>query len=255
MEKEDAQGCILHHAHQEDGNGQNDRNIKSSDFHHQDQEVYRILSFDVGIKNLALCDFSCVTRKKNAVCGKSKNKDNELEELVFTINEWDVVDLSNGEKKHDLNKVVECLLAQLKNRYTEQNVTQYSAILIENQPAFLNPIMKSIQMIIFTFFHMLKSGKENICLVSATNKCKVIKHLPRDHVALIEEQLGSGETMKKKNKYAYNKKICKLMTEYVLEKHTSNSHHITPIYKCHTKRDDLSDSFLQGVYYTLITRF
>ena len=50
-------------------------------------------------------------------------------------------------------------------------------IIIENQPALKNPIMKSIQMIIFTYFNLRgkidNNSIDKILFLSASNKLKV----------------------------------------------------------------------------------
>ena len=65
-------------------------------------------------------------------------------------------------------------------KLNELDLSNVKYVLIENQPALKNPVMKSIQMIIYTFFVMNgvmndKSNIENIHMVNARNKLKVYK--------------------------------------------------------------------------------
>ena len=68
------------------------------------------------------------------------------------------------------------------SKLRELDLNGVTHVLIENQPALKNPVMKSIQMIIYTFFVMdgvmkKESSIETIHMVNARNKLKVYKDL------------------------------------------------------------------------------
>ena len=89
------------------------------------------LSFDIGIKNLAYCmiDYS-----------------NDIE-----IIEWDIINLNPRDVKHiSIKELTENVLFNLEKKFEESDI-EY--VVIENQPVMKNPVMKSIQMIIYTYFH------------------------------------------------------------------------------------------------------
>jgi len=106
----------------------------------------RVVSFDIGIKNLAFCDVSMI---------ESDTSDS----ISYMIHDWQVLDISIGDKKHDINKVIEVILTKLDALFSSK-LGLYDAILIENQPVLKNPVMKSIQMIIFTYFHVLRQMRQ-----------------------------------------------------------------------------------------------
>ena len=150
-------------------------------------------------------------------------------------------------------------------------------VVIENQPSLKNPQMKSIQMILYSYFLILgkvigngnlsSSYIENIDFCSASNKLKVydgpkivlsekptrkkkttekVDEIIKDKdieildVEIKEEKKGSAL------KYADKKRLAIEHAKYFLEKQE-------PIYldffNNHKKKDDLADSFLQGIYY------
>ena len=112
-------------------------------------------------------------------------------------------------------------------------------ITIENQPAFKNPRMKSIQMIIYTYFNMrgrvdvkCNGYIDRILFLSASNKLK-IKFEGKDE---IEKNCDI------KNKYKKNKELAKLFClEYLNDEWKV-------YFNNHKKRDDLADTFLMNVY-------
>ena len=116
------------------------------------------ISFDIGVKNLALCIL---------------NQDNNLIEII----DWRVITLV--EKKKDingLNSISEILFYELDNIMGSLEELKYDKIdyvLIENQPSNLNGIMKSIQLLIFSYFSLLKHWDKlsmNVLLINASLK-------------------------------------------------------------------------------------
>ena len=97
--------------------------------------------------------------------------------------------------------------------------------------------MKSIQMIIYTFFVIEgimndESSIEFIHMVNARNKLKVYK--------------GSPIECDKKNKYAKNKF---LSVEYTKNMISEEDEQFQDLFKESKKKDDLADAYLQGIYW------
>lgn len=191
----------------------------------------RVLSFDIGVKQLAFCDFNY----------------NETEHKPFVINDFNVKDLSIPEKKYDINKIVGVLLDFL----SVFNIEHYNYILIENQPAYLNPVMKSIQIIIFTFFIIEKRNHNNnnnisVLFCSASNKLKTLNYIKKedaDNIFNIIKDKCGGEA----KKYKFNKLLSNSLMDYFIEHFIFNKDVVIDIYSKNKKKDDLSDCFLQGV--------
>jgi len=238
----------------------------------------KILSFDVGIKNLAYCLMSkteevykiynwgiiniadgIVELNNNSevdtifITDYKKLKINELKSYMTKYN-LDTI----GNKKDllyrcevflkdkkllklkkcrgmDLSDIGEILYQQLQ-QYPDFLEVDY--IVIENQPVLKNPTMKSIQMILYSYFlfekmKQLDKYQYQIKLISAKNKLKVydgpeIKHL-----------------YNLKSDYALTKKLGIEYCKYMIRDDIEQLNYLTT----HDKKDDLCDSFLQGAYF------
>ena len=112
---------------------------------------------------------------------------------------------------------------------------QATTIDIENQPALKNPTMKSVQMILYTYFLIhLKNKKYSLNLVSARNKLKF---------DLENEDIK--ETKKITDNYKKNKKLAIDFTREFL-KNTPDWLEYFENYK--NKKDDLADAYLMIRY-------
>ena len=146
--------------------------------------------------------------------------------------------------KYDLEETSTNLIKELDKR---KELLQSDHILIENQPAFKNPKMKSIQMIVYTYY-LLKSKIEpknkniNICFLMANNKLKV-KLETED----IKNQIIQTIHSKIKDKYRRHKELSKSYCKWFLEKYQVASW--LSIYEKEKKQDDLADTFLMCIYY------
>jgi hypothetical protein len=182
----------------------------------------RYLSFDIGIKNLAFCD----------ICH------GETTQII----DWNVLNISPNIaprgikiKKPSFHDVAKELMSQLNTQFKD-SVHEYDCVLIENQPVQKNPVMKSIQIMVYSFFLITKPDID-IRFVSASNKLK-IKHQPDN----IEEMCTSTV------KYTRNKQksvhICRHYLVNILSNHQTQLQLLED--KC--KRDDLADTFCQAMY-------
>jgi hypothetical protein len=122
----------------------------------------KILSWDVGIYNLSYCIL-----EKNEIDGQTN------------IIGWDIVNLVDNEKmKKNKTELFENIPIKLQEINELLNVDY---VVIENQPSLKNPQMKSIQMILYSYFIILGKAVnfgefkniKNIDFCSASNKLKV----------------------------------------------------------------------------------
>jgi hypothetical protein len=240
----------------------------------------KILSWDVGIYNLSYCILE-------------KNENN------IKILDWDIVNLvDNEEMKKNRGLVFENIPRKL---HEKPQLLDVDIVVIENQPSLKNPQMKSIQMILYSYFLIL--GKiigngeasntyiDKIDFCSASNKLKIydgpeiifeekVKKEPKKKVSkknkseeiILPENINLSlennpivepekqleivdiveiiEKKKKGNtmKYADKKKLAIEHAKYFVAKYESDSKYLE-FFNKHKKKDDLADSFLQGLYY------
>lgn len=192
------------------------------------------ISFDIGIKNLALCIL-------------------EKTEEEIHILDWRIISLA--EKKKDIkgiDDIAERIYVELDNVVgflKGKGIENIDYVLIENQPSNLNGMMKSIQYIIYCYFSLLKYWDkivENVVLVNAGLKTKTHDFKPDIQVKM-EETPKSAKNIKgfRNDKYKMNKRtsieICK---NYIKDDAT-----LCEIFDDNKKKDDLCDACLQAVAY------
>ncbi len=123
----------------------------------------KILSWDVGIINLSYCIIEV-------------NKENKETKII----KWGIINLIDyPEMKKNMNLVFENIPLKLNQN---DFLLDVDAVVIENQPSLKNPKMKSIQMIVYSYFLMYgkilnKTDKKikYIDFCNASNKLKVYK--------------------------------------------------------------------------------
>lgn len=217
----------------------------------------RLLSFDVGIKNLSYClmeideDYNykiiewniinllndetenkCSKYRKNGNKCTSKSSFKHNNEYFCKTHEPKELKCKKLKKpncnKVSILKLKTTLYQEFLNNYQRFNDCEY--ILIELQPVLKNPKMKSLANAIYDYF-LIETIKNNdnkvITNISASSKLKIIE----------------GFDFKKK-KYDYNKQQAILYTsKLVINTEWENHFNTFP------KKDDLADSLLQGLYY------
>ena len=146
--------------------------------------------------------------------------------------------------KYDLEETATNLIQELDCR---KELLESDHILIENQPAFKNPKMKSIQMILYSYYLMKakiepSNKKMNIAFLMANNKLKV--NLATDDIKNNIIQKIHGKT---KDKYRRHKELSKAYTKWFLE--TNDIKDWLSIYEKEKKQDDMADTFLMCIYY------
>ena len=208
----------------------------------------KLLSWDVGIYNLSYCLLE---------------KNDETKEVK--IIDWDIVNLvDNDEMKKNRSLLFENIPRKL---HEKPQLLDADIVVIENQPSLKNPQMKSIQMILYSYFLIL--GKvigndrgyiDKIEFCSASNKLKVydgpeiiLAEKPSRKKKVVEEVVVQesvpiiieNKTKSSAVKYADKKRLAIEHAKYFVQ---SNPDYIE-FFNNHKKKDDLADSFLQGLYY------
>ncbi len=189
-----------------------------------------IIGWDIGIKNLAYSVIKYDEKKSN-----------------YKIIDWNIIDLRGSDDKEKGKKCAKISLKDLsrslyENLEENKNFKKFDYVIIENQPVLKNPTMKSIQMILYSYFAFkslkLKEFKDLI-LMNAGNKMKVYtKEIESEKLEKIN---------KLKSKYSRNKKLSILHTELILEENNNNDWN--DFFKKNKKKDDLADAFLMCLYF------
>jgi hypothetical protein len=119
------------------------------------EESKTVLSIDVGIKNLSYCVLKTTPD-------------------TIIIADWQNITVTNQcIKKITLQNLTESLLTTLEEHFDD--TVNYDYVIIENQPMLKNGLMKTVSVVIYTYFNILKMHHGNIRdvrFVSATNKLK-----------------------------------------------------------------------------------
>lgn len=177
----------------------------------------KILSWDVGVYNLAYCILEI---------GEDRSK--------IIIHNWDILNLGDSKLyKKNRAKFYENIFLKLDNI---ESLLDVDMVLIENQPCMKNPTMKTIQIILYSYFmikgfHTESNSIKKIDFVSPTNKLKCYD--------------GPKIECTRKSKYAQRKFFAIEHTKYFLKEYPE---YLEKFLK-NKKKDDLADSFLQALYY------
>lgn len=186
------------------------------------------ISFDIGIKNLALC----ILKNEN--------------EKIYII-DWRVIELAEKKKGVNLENIKEILYYELDNIMgsIEEINSKIEYVLIENQPSNLNGIMKTIQLLIYSYFSLLNHWDKlsiNVLLINASLKLQYHNYKP---LPLVKIDNNRTKKEQKRDKYRNNKNDAIEITKKYIEKDEKLSN----IFKQHKKKDDLADTLLQTISY------
>jgi hypothetical protein len=190
------------------------------------------------------CQKHCKTMiiKNNYRCKKC----NELsvkgiyQENVF-ITGWCKEHINDCDKhiKSKIKKVTNNISPQnmchnlIKKLDEKKELLNVNEIFIENQPTFKNPIMKSIAVMIHTYFVM----KTNNVLINYCSPSNKIKMGGQNVVDKIKEVKDDRET------YVLTKETSKKICRELIKDEPD----YVELFDKHKKQDDMADSFLQGL--------
>jgi len=209
-----------------------------------------ILSFDIGIKNLSYCllnketkniiDWGIINISCDDLCHHVNTKGNSCDKSATFIHNDILLCSSHSKLKQYPDK-----LKKVKSENSVYNVgkklveeldkypefIECSDVIVENQPALKNPTMKSIQMMVYSYF-LIKGKCSKLEMINARNKLKVYN--------------GPKISCDIQNKYKKNKFLA---IEYCKEMIKNEEDKFIEQYTASKKKDDLADSYLQGIYY------
>jgi hypothetical protein len=173
----------------------------------------KILSIDVGIKNLSYCYLDL--------------------NVNVNIIKWENLCVTNPTencKKLGIETITELVLQVLNDNFNES--FEANIVLIENQPMLKNGLMKTISVIIYTYFNMMRLQFANISevkFISAMNKLKCKKGIDL-----------------KIDTYKDRKKASIDLTKIYINAYFPDQMNWFNMQK---KQDDYSDCMLQAIYY------
>jgi hypothetical protein len=185
----------------------------------------KILSWDIGIYN---CSYIIIEI---------------ADDKTLNILDWDIVNFIDDEK---MKKNKPLMFSNIPKKLDAiPKLLDVNIVLIENQPSLKNPQMKSVQMIIYSYF-LIKGDSLKIEFISAMNKLKKINNCIVDD----EETCTLINNIKEKTKSSYTqkKKISIIYCEKIIKDHDKFNNYLD-FFKNNSKKDDLADSFLQCYYY------
>ncbi len=190
--------------------------------------MVQLLSFDIGIKNMAYCFIKIPNENKKDVQFMNLNK----------------VDLDLG-KKATIQTTIDGTIDFLDNLINQDlsiDINDKIIVLIECQ---MTSIMRTIQTTINTYFKMLnryESYQIETIYLSPKHKLNIINKY--------QDKIAS-------NSYKQNKIDAIYFCKYLLEntysdidnKNKNNNNRFIDIYTNLKKKDDISDAFLMVIYY------
>ena len=214
----------------------------------------KYLSFDVGIKNLAFCslddnkkilDWGIINLDKNPICqcGLQKECCKSSTFIVVSDNGETKYSCTTHTKKYkkkkkmnndrDIFNLSKIMINELNSK---EDFLNHEIICIENQPALKNPVMKTVQMILYSYFMIEGATKDKpvseVHMINARNKLKVYK--------------GPEVECKFTDKYKKNKY---LSVEYTKNMILEEEKKFIDLFLESKKKDDLADAYLQGIYF------
>ena len=214
----------------------------------------KYLSFDVGIKNLAFCslddnkkilDWGIINLDKNPICqcGLQKECCKSSTFIVVSDNGETKYSCTTHTKKYKKKKkmntsrdIFNLSKIMINELGSKEDFLNHEIICIENQPALKNPTMKTVQMILYSYFMIEGATKDTpvseVHMINARNKLKVYKG-PEIECKFTDKY--------KKNKY--------LSVEYTKLMILEEDNKFIELFTESKKKDDLADAYLQGIYF------
>jgi hypothetical protein len=202
-----------------------------------------VLSFDVGIRHLAYCKLEDVNAPPNVMSTR-----------LGRIAEWDVIDLGTVKSVEECSFKLASKLEELFSCYVGDFV------IIERQPRARSIIMVAIQMLLCSYFTVLKvrGAVGDVRFASASNKLRMMYSEGIDNQPIILDSRQFRPAVPKKGnkkerekedrkRYAANKKYAIDATQlYLGPSLMADDANLKKLAR-YKKKDDLCDAFLQAV--------
>ena len=195
-----------------------------------------------------------LSEKYNISIDKTKNKKDVVAQITHYINTElfkEIASTMENDKSGNSNNInLVDIGISIKNVLDKHlNIQEIDHILLENQISPIANRMKGIQCMLSQYFIM--KGKYNIHFISSSNKLKLFTQ------PLTVYTENKNENEKEKNQlanYSYRKKMGISITKNILSNDVSPYYHsynssFLKWFVSHKKKDDLADSFLQGLWY------
>lgn len=176
------------------------------------------IAFDIGVKNLSYC---CL---------------NEFGDIT----QWDVINVTedlDAKQSKDFHSISHSVFENLQKHFNYD--TDIAEVIIENQPVHKNPTMKSIQMLVYSFFgirnlHLEKKIK--LHFIAASTKVKLAEKYLKDECDALRQRYTQ--------KYTYNKKVSVQCVEKMILENSIKTEELISNFKTSKKKDDLADALL-----------
>lgn len=137
---------------------------------------------------------------------------------------------------------------ELNELFKNYELSSIDQIILENQISPIANRMKTIQGMISQYF--IDCNNYNIKFISATNKLKPFLSKESKYISNYKDLCEIDEAKESKDKklsYNERKKLSIYYTKQLLEHKNMSQEHA--FFIKHSKKDDLADCFLQGIYY------
>ena len=217
----------------------------------------KILSFDVGIKNLSFCllnegvieDWGILNICTDDICDHCTKDGKRCDKSVKFVCDGFQVCVAHKKLKSYSDKKFKkiskkqnpmlgqgkCIVEKLQKKDIFLDV---DLVVIENQPALKNPTMKSIQMMIYSYFLIngVCSDNSNITsieMINARNKLKAYT--------------GPKIDCDIKDKYKRTKFLGIEYCKHMIQESKQDEQWLD-LFTQSKKKDDLADAYLQGMY-------
>jgi len=217
--------------------------------------------------NIVIPDFeilfsNLVTNEKNICNYEGKNKCDKKSKYIYNnttycnthakslyksiCNDYKLVNYSKKNiDKQSMDDFRYRLIEELEKR---PHLLECELVVVENQPAFKNPRMKTISGTVYDYYmirgmfdkKITKSTITSVRLMAPSNKLKLAND--GDTKALVKLKGDDSKTYKLTKQLGI--KYCGEMIEQFPEWVTK--------FNSHKKKDDLADCFLQGIYYLTV---
>ena len=217
------------------------------------------------IEDLAPVTNKCsLTHKNGNKCSsKALYKLDNLDNITYYCNKHYNSDIKNKtikekkkfkkikEKKLNANKIsLETLGKKLFEKLENNKLfLECNYIIIENQPVLKNPKMKSIQIMLYSYFLIKNKNIEAIQLVNASNKLKVFKGKLDESTDIKLKKINDKYKRNKLTAIAHCDKMIEELEELEELDISNNSGFFLDYFRKHKKQDDLADAYLMCRYF------